>query len=165
MLFTESSLETLKACKFGSVEEFNKALNILISRMSTNLEINEKSEEENLKKMEYYLEDLNYETEFIGAELKKFEARIRELLVVKSSSPLVLHLSPQFCEPKLVENVDMIYIGEVKGDRPHGLGVAYYKNSQKVIYGSFHGGHIDGCGELYFNSGDYYIGDFKGDKK
>lgn len=72
VLFTESSLETLKACKFANVEDFNKALLILISRMSANLEINEKSEEENLKKMEFYLEDLNYETEFIGSELKKF---------------------------------------------------------------------------------------------
>ena len=60
VLFTESSLETLKLCKFANVDDFNKALNILISRMSATLEINEKSEEENLKKMEYYWEDLNY---------------------------------------------------------------------------------------------------------
>ena len=67
VLFTESSLETLKACKFTNLDDFNKALLILISRMSANLEINEKSEEANLKKMEYYLEDLNYEADFIGA--------------------------------------------------------------------------------------------------
>lgn len=133
--------------------------------MSSNLEINEKSEEENLKKMEFYLEDLNYEGDFINTELRRLEGKVKDLLVVKSSSPLVLHLSPMFREPRFVENVDMVYIGEVKGDRPQGVGVAFYKNSQKVIYGNFHGGHIDGKGELYFNSGDYYIGEFKGDKK
>jgi hypothetical protein len=46
--------------------------------------------------MEYHLEDLNYETEFISAELRKFEANIKELLVVKNSSPCVLHMNPQF---------------------------------------------------------------------
>jgi hypothetical protein len=115
--------------------------------------------------MEHYLDDLNYEQEFIGAELKKVENRVRELLVVKSSSPLVLHMEPMFAEPNLLENVDMVYIGETKAERPHGTGVAYYKSSKKVIYGSFHNGHIEGRGELYFNSGDYYIGEFKADKK
>ena len=37
ILFTESSLETLKACKFTNIDDFNKALLILISRMSANL--------------------------------------------------------------------------------------------------------------------------------
>lgn len=67
-------------------------------------------------------------------------------------------MEPMFVEPNIVENVDMVYIGETKGERPHGTGVAYYKSSKKVIYGSFHNGHIEGRGELYFNSGDYYLG-------
>ena len=65
--------------------------------------------------MEYYLEDLNYEADFVGVELKKFEAKIRELLVVKSSSPLVLHLSPQFREPRLVEMWIWSILARLKG--------------------------------------------------
>ncbi len=52
--------------------------------------------------MEHYLEDLDYESDFIAKELKKIETSFRELLIVKSSSPLVLHQGPKFIDPNLV---------------------------------------------------------------
>ena len=70
-----------------------------------------------------------------------------------------------FSDPKFFENSEIIYIGEVKGNQPHGKGVIYYKSAQKIIYGEFINGHISGLAELYFNKGDSYVGEFKDDKK
>lgn len=65
---------------------------------------------------------------------------------VKSSSPVVLAMEPKFNAPKFYENQDMIFIGETKIDRPHGKGLCYYKNSQKIIYGEFKNGQLEGMG-------------------
>ena len=43
-----------------------------------------------LEKTQFYLDDLNYETGFIGRELRNIELRLKELLTVKNSSPVVL---------------------------------------------------------------------------
>lgn len=56
-------------------------------------------------------------------------------------------------------------MGETKVERPHGKGVCFFKNSHKIIYGDFKNGQLEGHGELYFSSGDYYLGEFKFDKK
>jgi len=99
-LFTENSMQQFKSCKFKSIEELNKTLNILIGRMSTKLEVDEASEEKMVQKTQHYLEDLNYEVTFIGQELRGMEMRLKELLVVKESSPVVLGMDPAFNNPK-----------------------------------------------------------------
>ncbi len=43
-----------------------------------------------LEKTQFYLDDLNYESGFIGRELRIIELRLKELLTVKNSSPVVL---------------------------------------------------------------------------
>lgn len=68
----------------------NKTLNILIGRMSTKLEVDEKSEHQILEKTQFYLDDLNYEISYIGRELRNIELKMRDLLKVKNSSPVVL---------------------------------------------------------------------------
>ena len=70
-------MQQFKSCKFKSIEEMNKTLNILISRMSSKLEIDEVSEEKMLEKTQFYLDDLNYEINFIGRELKNMETKLR----------------------------------------------------------------------------------------
>lgn len=124
----------------------NKTLNLLIGRMSSKLEIDESSEEKMLEKTQFYLDDLNYETAFIGRELRNVELKLKELLVVKNSSPLVLGMEPTFNTPKFFENGEIIYLGETKIDRPHGKGICFFKNTHKIIYGDFHNGQLEGQG-------------------
>ncbi len=93
-------MQQFKQCKFKSIDDLNKTLNILIGRMSTKLEIDEASEEKMLQKTQHYLEDLNYEITFVGQELRHMELKLKELLVVKRSSPVVLGLDPTFNNPK-----------------------------------------------------------------
>ena len=69
----------------------NKTLNILISRMSSKLEVDEISEQKVLEKTQFYLDDLNYEASTIGRELRNMETKLKELLIVKTSSPAVLN--------------------------------------------------------------------------
>lgn len=59
-------MQQFKTCKFKSIDEMNKTLNILISRMSSKLQIDEASEEKMLEKTQFYLDDLNYEISYIG---------------------------------------------------------------------------------------------------
>ena len=68
--------------------------------MSSKLEIDESSEEKMLEKTQFYLDDLNYETAFVGRELRNTELKLKELLIVKNSSPLVLGTEPTFNTPK-----------------------------------------------------------------
>ena len=56
-------------------------------------------------------------------------------------------------------------MGEYRAGSPHGKGICYYKDAQKIIFGRFDSGEVEGNGELYFLNGDYYIGDFKANKK
>lgn len=91
--------------------------------------------------------------------------KLKELLVVKKSSPVVLGLDPKFNNPKFYENAEIIYLGETKVDRPHGQGICFFKNTHKIISGQFVNGQLEGHGELYFATGDYYVGEFKFDKK
>lgn len=56
-------------------------------------------------------------------------------------------------------------MGEEKGGTPHGKGMCFFKEAQKIIYGNFKNGKVEGAGELYFLTGDYYIGEFKNNKK
>ena len=56
-----------------------------------------------LEKAQFYLDDLNYETAFIGRELRTVELRLKELLIVKNSSPAVLAAEPTFNAPKFFE--------------------------------------------------------------
>ena len=113
----------------------NKTLNILMGRLSSKLEIDSQSEELMIEKTQFYLDDLTYESGFIGRELRTIETQLKELLTVKPSSPVILSMEPKFNTPKFYENQDIIYIGETKIDRPHGKGLCYYKNSQKIIFG------------------------------
>lgn len=78
---------------------------------------------------------------------------------------MVLSLEPTFNNPRFFENPEIVYLGEIKGARPHGRGLCYFRNTEKVIYGSFVAGQLEGQGELYFKTGDYYLGDFAKDKK
>jgi hypothetical protein len=50
-------------------------------------------------------------------------------------------------------------------DKPHGKGLCYYKNSEKIIFGDYKNGQLEGMGELYFMNGDFYTGEFRCDKK
>lgn len=93
------------------------------------------------------------------------QLKLKELLIVKNSSPAVLATEPTFNSPKFFENAEIVYIGETKIDRPHGRGLCFFKNTHKIIHGQFHNGQLEGHGELYFATGDYYIGQFRFDKK
>ena len=64
-----------------------------------------------LEKTQFYLCDLNYETAFIGRELRTVELRLKELLIVKNSSPAVLAAEPTFNAPKFFENAEIVYMG------------------------------------------------------
>ena len=64
-----------------------------------------------LEKTQFYLGDLNYETPFIGRELRTVELRLKELLIVKNSSPAVLAAEPTFNAPKFFENAEIVYMG------------------------------------------------------
>ena len=64
-----------------------------------------------LEKTQFYLGDLNYETAFIGRELRTVELRLKELLIVKNSSPAVLAAEPTFNAPKFFENAEIVYMG------------------------------------------------------
>jgi hypothetical protein len=74
-------------------------------------------------------------------------------------------MDPTFNNPKFYENAEIVYLGETKVDRPHGKGLCFFKNTHKIIYGEFKNGQLEGQGELYFSTGDYYLGEFKFDKK
>ena len=120
----------------------NRTLNILIGRMSSKLEIDENSEEKMLEKTQFYLDDLNYESGFIARELRSMEIRLKELLTVKNSSPVVLGVEPTFNSPRFFENGEIVYLGETKVDRPHGKGMCFFKNTHKIIYGEFNNGQL-----------------------
>ena len=66
-----------------------------------------------LEKTQFYLGDLNYETAFIlvGRELRTVELRLKEVLIVKNSSPAVLAAEPTFNAPKFFENAEIVYMG------------------------------------------------------
>ena len=64
-----------------------------------------------LEKTQFYLDDLNYETTFIGRELRTVELRLKEVLIVKNSSPAVLAAEPTFNAPKFFENAEIVYMG------------------------------------------------------
>lgn len=55
----------------------NKTLNILMSRLSSKLEIDSQSEELMIEKTQYYLDDLSYEAGFIGRELRNMETQLK----------------------------------------------------------------------------------------
>lgn len=55
----------------------NKALNKLMGRLSTNLEIDSNSQEAMLEKTQHYLDDLTYEAAFIERELRNMENRLK----------------------------------------------------------------------------------------
>ena len=64
-----------------------------------------------LEKTQFYLDDLNYESGFIGKHLRNIELRLKELLTVKNSSPVVLSIEPTFNNPKFFQNDEIVYIG------------------------------------------------------
>ncbi len=68
--------------------------------------------------------------------------KLKDLLVVKNSSPVVLSSQATFNSPKFFENPEIVYIGETKVDRPHGKGLCFFKNTHKIIYGQFHNGQL-----------------------
>lgn len=82
----------------------NKVLNILMGRLSSKLEIDNQSEEIMIEKTQFYLDDLTYEAGFIGRELRTMESKLKELLNVKKTSPVVLATEPTFNLPKYYEN-------------------------------------------------------------
>ena len=53
-----------------------------------------------------------------------------------------------------------VYVGEMKGKRPHGKGKAIYKNGD-VYEGGFVKGRREGNGEYRFKNGERYEGSFK----
>ena len=59
------------------------------------------------------------------------------MLVVKNTSPVVLHFEPSFEKPELLESPEYIYIGETKQNRPWGKGTLYSKSGNKMIVGTF----------------------------
>lgn len=73
----DNLLDQFKLCKFRSLEEMNKALNKLMGRLSTNLEIDSNSQEAMLEKTQHYLDDLTYEAAFIERELRNMENRLK----------------------------------------------------------------------------------------
>lgn len=73
----DNLLDQFKLCKFKSLEEMNKALNKLMGRLSTNLEIDSNSQEAMLEKTQHYLDDLTYEAAFIERELRNMENRLK----------------------------------------------------------------------------------------
>ena len=62
----DNLIEQFRSCKFKSIDEMNKVLNILVSRLSANLEVDSNAEEEMIEKTQFYLDDLTYEGSFIG---------------------------------------------------------------------------------------------------
>ena len=61
------------------------------------------------------------------------------------------------------------YIGEVRGDRPHGMGKMYYANSYEY-FGEWENGQKNGVGKLSYPSSStrqtaFYFGEWKDDKK
>ena len=64
-------------------------------------------------------------------------------------------------------NSDKIrYYGETVNGEPHGYGIAYYRNGNKLYEGYFLNGNMDGKGILYDEDGKtkIYEGEFKNDK-
>ena len=53
-----------------------------------------------------------------------------------------------------------VYVGEMKGKRPHGNGKAIYKNGD-VYEGGFVKGRRSGKGEYRYKNGECYTGEFK----
>ena len=53
-----------------------------------------------------------------------------------------------------------VYVGEMKGKRPHGQGKAIYKNGD-IYEGGFIKGLRNGKGEYRFKDGERYVGEFK----
>jgi hypothetical protein len=107
----DNLLDQLKLCKFRSLEEMNHALNKLMTRLSTKLEFDTRTQEFMVEKTQYYLDDLCYESGFIDKTLRTMEKQLKELLKVKPSSPVVLALEPTFTVPKFYETQDVVYIG------------------------------------------------------
>lgn len=56
------------------------------------------------EKVKNFLDDIKYESSFIKKELVNFESKLKELLVVKHSTPSVLNPEPTFSDPKFLEN-------------------------------------------------------------
>lgn len=77
---------------------------------------------------------------------------------MKEASPLVLNYEPTFHQPTLLQNNELVYIGESKDKRPHGKGICFYHSGDKIVYGDFQNGKVDGMAELYYGTGDYYLG-------
>ena len=90
------------------------------------------------------MEDIKYEGSFIKQYLKDVESKLKELLVVKNSSPVVLNQEPTFIQPTYLENDKYIYLGESRGGGPEGKGICYYKDAQKIIFGKFDSGEVEG---------------------
>ena len=65
-LVIDNLIEQFRSCKFKSIEEMNKTLNVLMGRLSSKLEIDSQSEELMIEKTQFYLDDLTYEAGFIG---------------------------------------------------------------------------------------------------
>ena len=57
------------------------------------------------------------------------------------------------------------YYGNVKKGKANGEGILYDLDDKKIYSGNFKDGLFDGYGELYYDDGDYYIGEFKEGKK
>ena len=62
----DNLIDQFRSCKFKSIEEMNKVLNVLMGRLSSKLEIDSQSEEVMIEKTQFYLDDLTYEASFIG---------------------------------------------------------------------------------------------------
>jgi len=45
-----------------------------------------------IEKTQFYLDDLTYEASFIGRELRSMESKLKELLNVKKTSPVILSI-------------------------------------------------------------------------
>lgn len=65
-LVIDNLIEQFRTCKFKSIEEMNKTLNVIMGRLSSKLEIDSQSEEIMIEKTQFYLDDLTYESGFIG---------------------------------------------------------------------------------------------------
>jgi hypothetical protein len=53
-----------------------------------------------------------------------------------------------------------LYVGEVRNEMPHGLGIFYYSNGD-IYIGEFDNNEVAGDGIIYFKFGDKCIGEFK----
>ena len=49
-------------------------------------------------------------------------------------------------------------MGESKDGEPHGKGMCYFKEADKIIFGNFNEGKAEGNCQLYFLNGDYFLG-------